>query len=192
MEELDEHVRKPESPADAEHNRPLKRFRLGRYVLMLLFAFMAVAYSTPAVTSLIIAGKTAGPAEVSLKRMTEGGSAVGAPFLSYGAFLLIVAVGVCLVVAAAIAALFFVGDRIRPSAWTVLAVVGVVGAGGALVALTLDTAEIRLYLESVVVCYVALTAASLFEVWRARWVREQWVAAPVADAVSSMAGTPAA
>ncbi len=192
MDEVDEDVRIPESPADAERNRPLKRFRLGRYALMLLFAFMAAAYLASAVTSVIIAVASSGDSQVSLKRMTEGGTPVGGPFVSYGAFLLIAVLGVGLVVAAAVAAALFLGDRLRPTAWTVLAVVGIVSAAGALVALTLGTAELRMYLVSVAVCFVVLTAASLFELWRVRWVRRQWAAAPSAVAPSSAAGAPAA
>jgi hypothetical protein len=159
---------------------------------MLLFAFMAVAYFSPAVTSLVIAGKSAGDSQVSLKRMTEGGSAVGGPFVAYGTFLLITVLGVCLVAAAVVGAFFFLGDRVRPSGWTVLAAVGIIGAGGALVALALETSEVRLYLVSIAVCFVVLTAAGLFELWRGRWVQEQWAAALAADAVSPAAGIPAA
>jgi len=191
MDEEDD-ARTPESPEEAARNAPLKRFRLGRYALMLLFAFMAAAYFTSAVTSLVIAIDAAGESQVSLKRMTEGGTPVGGPFVSYGVFLVIVAVSVCLVVAAAVAAILFLGDRLRPTAWTVLAVVGVVGAAGALVLLTLGTAEITMYLVSVAVCFAALTAAGLFELWRARWVRRQWAALPAAGTSSSAAGAPAA
>ncbi len=140
---------------------------------MLLFAAMAVGFLASAVTSLAIAVDASGAAQVSLKRMTEGGSPAGGPFVSYQAFLLITAVGVCLVVAAAVAAFVLLGDRVRPKAWTALTVVGVLGVGGALIALSLGTGEIRLYLASMAVCYAVLVAAGLFELWRARWVRRQ-------------------
>ena len=171
MDDLDEGTEEATSRAKA--SGPLKRFRLGRYALMLFFAAMAVGFLASAVTSLVIAGDAYGAAQVSLKRMTVGGTPTGGPFVSYGTFLLITAVGVCLVVAAAVAAFLFLGDRVRPKAWTALTVVGVLGVGGALIALSLGTGEIRLYLVSMAVSYVVLVAAGLFELWRARWVRRQ-------------------
>jgi hypothetical protein len=175
MDDLDDGVGTPEVASATGQGGPVKRFRLGRYVLMLLFAFMAVAYVTPAVTSVVIAIDSAGQSEVNLKRMTEGGSPVGGPMVAYGTFLLIVVVSVGLVAAAAVAAFLFLGDRARPSAWTGLMVVAIVGAGGALVALALETSETRLYLVSIAVCFVVIVAAGLFELWRARWLRRQGV-----------------
>jgi len=173
MNDIDDDVGASQVDSATGRSEPVKRFRLGRYVLMLLFAFMAVAYVTPAVTSLAIAIDSAGQSEVNLKRMTEGGSPVGGPMIAYGTFLLIVVVSVGIVVAAAVAALLLLGDRGRPSAWTVLVALGIVGAGGALVALALETSEIRLYLVSIAICFAAIVAAGLFELWRARWVRRQ-------------------
>jgi hypothetical protein len=183
MDDLDEGAEEAVSRAKA--SGPLKRFRLGRYALMLLFAAMAAGFLASAVTSLIIAVDASGAAQVSLKRMTEGGSPAGGPFVSYGTFLLNTALGVCLEVAAAVAAFFLLGDQVRPKAWTALTVVGVLGVGGALIALSLGTGEIQPYLASIAVCYAVLVAAGLFELWRAHWVRRQ------PDAPASVAPGPA-
>jgi len=191
MEESQEEGSRPESPAEAAHKTPLRRFRLGRFVLMLLFAAAAAACVAPALTSLVVAIDTAGDPAVSLKRMTEGGPILSGLMVTHGTFLLITVVGVVIVVAAAVAAALFVGNAIHPSAWTALAVVGVVGAAGTLVALLRHTEEIRLYLVFVLVAYAALTTAGLFEVWRARWVRRQW-ASSGASAASSAVSAPTA
>jgi hypothetical protein len=179
-----------ESPPGAGPDTPLRRFRVGRYVIMLLFAFMAVAYLAPAVTGVVVAIDSAGDAKVNLKRLTEGGTPVGGPEVAYGTFILISAVSVAIVVAAAVAALCSIGDRPRPTAWTVLVAAGVLGAGGALVALALDTGEVGTFLASIAVCFALLVAAGLFELWRARWLRDQ-PAAPARDAVSPTTGAPA-
>jgi hypothetical protein len=188
MNYIDDDVGASQVDSATGRSEPVKRFRLGRYVLMLLFAFMAVAYVTPAVTSLAIAIDSAGQSEVNLKRMTEGGSPVDGPMVGYGTFFLITVVSVGLVVAAALAAVLFLSDRTRPTAWTVLTVVGVLGVGGAIVALTLGTGEIRLYLASMAACYATLVGAGLFELWRARWVLRQPVApAPAAPGTAEPA-----
>jgi len=173
MKESDEEARVPESAAETARKAPLRCFRLGRYALMLLFAFVAAAYFTPAVTSLAIAIDESGQSEVSLKRMTEGGTPTGGPSVTYGVFLLITGLGVCLVIVAAVAAFFFLGDRTRPTAWTAITVVAIVGVAGALVALALETSEVGWYLASIAVCFLVVVAAGLFELWRARWVRRQ-------------------
>lgn len=66
MEESQEEGSRPESPAEAAHKTPLRRFRLGRFVLMLLFAAAAAACVAPALTSLVVAGTL-----VALLRPTE-------------------------------------------------------------------------------------------------------------------------
>jgi len=162
--------------------KPLKRFRLGRYALMLLFAAVAAACVAPTVTSVAIAVDSSGESQVSLKRMTEGGSNAVDALIGYGSFLLIVALGVGLVAAATVAAVFCLADRTRPAGWTALAIVGIAGVAGALVALGLETSEIRLYLVFVATAFAALVAAALFELWRARWVRRQ-ASAPAAFAI---------
>lgn len=176
-----------EPSGEVPGKEPLKRFRLGRYALMLLFAFMAVAYFTPAVTSLVIATDASDKSEVNLKRMTEGGSPVAGPMVAYETFLLIVVVSVGIVVLAAVAAYFFLSDRVRPTAWVVMSVVAIVGAAGALTALALETSEIGMYLASIAVCFVVIVAAGLFELWRARWVRRQPVSPASAGPASASA-----
>lgn len=180
----------PESTPGAGPDTPLKRFRLGRYVLMLLFAFMAVAYVAPAVTGVVVAIDSAGDSKVNLKRLTEGGTPIGGPEVAYGTFLLIAAVSVGLVATAAVAALFFLGDRPRPTAWTVLVAFGVLGTGGALVALALETEEVGMFLASVAVCFALLVAAGVFELWRARWLRSR-PAVAATDVASPTDGVPA-
>jgi hypothetical protein len=173
MEGFTREERTPESPADVERDEPLRRFRLGRYVLMLLFAFTAVAYVAPAVTGVVVAIDSAAEEKVDLKRLTEGGTPVGGAEVTYATFLLIVAVSVGLVAAAAVAAYFFLGDRPRATAWTVLVIVGVLGVAGALIALAIGAAEVGMYLASIAVCFALLVAAGLFELWRARWLESR-------------------
>jgi len=189
VDEVDEDVQKPESPEEAAHNAPLRRFRLGRYVLMLLFAAVAAACIAPAVTSLVIAADSSGDAEVNLRRMTEGGSPVTGPMVAYGTMVLIAVVCVGLIAAATLAAILLLRNGIHAASWTVLAVAGVAGACATLVALAQDTAEVRMLLTFLLCGYAALTAVSLFEIWRARWVRRQWAVAPPADATSPAATT---
>jgi hypothetical protein len=184
VDEVDEDVQKPESPEEAAHNAPLRRFRLGRYVLMLLFAAVAAACVAPAVTSLVIAADSSGGAEVNLRRMTEGGSPVTGPMVAYGTILLIAVVCVGLFAAAGLAAVLLLRKGIHAAAWAVLAVAGVAGAVATLVALTQDTAEVRMLLTFLLCGYAALTVVSLFELWRARWVRRQWAAAALVGAAS--------
>jgi UDP-N-acetylmuramyl pentapeptide phosphotransferase/UDP-N-acetylglucosamine-1-phosphate transferase len=187
MGEYDVDAPESEPASEVARKAPLKRFRLGRYALMLLFAFMAVAFFTPAVTSLVIAIDASGQSEVNLKRMTEGGSPVAGPMVAYETFLLIVIVSVGIFALAVAAAYLFLGDRVRPTAWAVITVVAVVGVAGALAALALETSEVGMYLASVAVCFAAVAAAGLFELWRARWVRRQPVSPAYGEPGSSSA-----
>jgi hypothetical protein len=118
-----------------------------------------------------------GDAEVSMLRLTEGGPAVGYP-VAYGTFVAITAIIVVLEILSIFAAVFFLRARLRPTAWKVIAVGAIVGMAAAIWAFMAGGSSVELWLSAAVFAYAVLGAASLFQLWRIRWVRQRLEEAP--------------
>lgn len=170
-------VRDREYVESAEDRMLLRRFAVLRYVLATLFTVVAVSFFASALSGVVVAIDAAGEPEVSMLRLTEGGSPAGY-LVAYGTFVAITAIIVVLEILSIFAAVFFLRVRLRPTAWKVIAVVAIVGTGAAIWAFMAGGSSVELWLSAAVVAYAALGAASLFELWRIRWVQQRLEEAP--------------
>jgi hypothetical protein len=169
-------AREREYVEDAERRMLYRRFALARYVFALLATVTGVAFVASALSGIVVCLDAWGESEVNLLRMTEGGDPARVEPVSYALFAGITVLMTVLVVGVAVAAVLHARRGLYVPAWIVLAAVFAAGTALAVLALAAGADAVDQWLLTATICYAVMTAASVFELWRARWVLRELAA----------------